>query len=311
MHSGPTQSESELMSLGNVLDGKTSVDASSLALMARQARDGLLDETPIEPPLLNKFAAPARKGAVTLLCGPPGSSKSYLMSQNLILWHGNGIRCAARFLEDTIDDYLGRILAQVSGEPRASRPGFMKENFGLWEELFCKHRLILDSIAPCIEADDSGAVSLDDLLAWSQDRVDQGIEMLVIDPYTAASGREQPFRVDGPFIRKLKGILSGRAHCLIVSHTMKDGTGVAGGADLTRFVTSQFTIQPNAECKEYWCKTKINGEFHDEKVIPDRIVKIDKGRFGEGTGYRLAMRFDPKFLTFNDIGLIIPRPREA
>lgn len=281
--------------------------SASLVRWAADAASGHIDTVEMSSGMLHALAKPLRKGTVTLLSGLKGTSKSFFVLQQALHWHSLGVPFACRFLEDEQSVYLARMLSQLDGADWTD-PEKVRAAPEAFTEAYQRHRDTLDGIADAIEADNRGLPGYDELLSWVAERVEQHCRVLVIDPISIADSGAEPWRADKWFMCEAKRIIGQKASLLLVTHPRRDGKGLAGGEAFPRLAHNIFELSANPEKRAMWVRNRYGTT---ERVVPDRVMLIDKARNGPGTGCRVAMRFDPQSLRFSDLGVVVPKPKDA
>lgn len=251
-------------------------------------------------------------GTVTLLCGNPGASKSFMLLQALMYWLKLGVRCCCYELEESIEYHQLRVLAQMARLQGLTKPDWVFNHPDETRQAYKAHHDELEALRATLTAEPDRQVTLQQLAFWVDRKARDGHRVICIDPVTlAAYTRRDSWNEDGEFVEKIKRVATDyKCSVVIVSHPTKQNAGpglesLAGGAAYSRF-----------------CQTAIWLEYHDmkESVIRtacgrttqqhNRTLHLLKSRNGSGQGAKLAFMFGGDSLTLKEIGLIIPKGKQ-
>jgi hypothetical protein len=247
-------------------------------------------------------------GTVTLLCGDPGASKSFMMIQAAMYWYRNGIKSALYELEDDKAYHLARVLAQVSGVSDVTNPKWVLENAEDVERLMTEYQELLDAFAANVYAAPEQQLDYNSLLEWSRARATDGCRVIAIDPITAVKPKRDTWVADAEFIFAIKTIAR-QYGCsvVLVTHPKKGRSGaglddLAGGASFARFAQTILWLQYH---KEPVAKT-VGGPLGRMKMKFNRTLHLVKVRNSDGHGLQIAYNFDISTLTLAEQGPILP-----
>jgi hypothetical protein len=290
-------------------------DATSLSVKAEYRREleaiiaGKRRAIAFPWPQLTEFSRALLPGKVTCLCGDGGGGKSFFVSDAIVQWQWFH-KVAIFHLEDTRNDHLQRVHAQLAGDGRITDNSFVEQNAAYIMESYHIHEKEIDIIGRNMwTRPDEGDITLDDVAAWVMERAKDGFEIVIVDPITAVGQTGRPWVEDLKFITAAK-IAARRYGCrvILVTHPRtgtKKGVGnhndMAGGAAYPRFSHCVLWLEGNAEENEFKVRDR-NGLC--EFIRPNRVVTVSKARHGPGTGRRLAFQFDGKTLRYNELGAI-------
>jgi hypothetical protein len=265
-------------------------------------------------PNLSKLAKSLFPGTTTLLCGDPGSAKSFMMLEAFWRWHEAGLKVALYELEDPRPEHMLRVLAQMSRTSDVVDDGWARENPSTLRRIFAEHEQRLASFGRVVTSATGDQPTLDDLADWVTARCAEGCQIIGIDPVTYAASSDKPWNDDKRFLWRAKcAIERTGARLILVTHPKKGAGGergamsmddASGGAAYPRHAQSMFWLTRKDEPEDATIHTPVGN-----MVRPiDRIVRILKGRKGRGTGLSIGYTFDPGSLTFDEEGVIVKPP---
>lgn len=232
-------------------------------------------------------------GAITLLCGDPGSTKSFFLLEALFHWHANGVPCAVYEMEDDREYHMLRHLAQAEYNSDFTNLDWITRNPEEIDAAMKRHWTFLNSFGRCISDAPSSVVTLPELLLWIKRRAAQGSRIIAIDPITACPTKE-PWVEDSDFLMKAKAIIREYGASLILVTHPKKGSKAAGMGDLSggaayqRFAQTILWIQAHEIAKLVTIET-FNG---CRKVKVNRTIRICKSRNSYGVSMNIGFHFD-------------------
>ena len=250
-------------------------------------------------------------GTVTLLCGNVGASKSFMLLEAGMFWHGAGIKTAIYELEEDRDFHLLRCLAQRSRTGDITDPDWIRDNAEQARTIFDEHKVFLDGFGSQIFASPDTQPTLEQVAAWVKDRAKAGCRIIAIDPITIAAHKgRSSWEEDAAFLHNIKHTTVDH-HCSIVliTHPVKamsfpDVTQLAGGAAYQRFAQTIVWLESHAD-KTSTVKTPCG----PADVEHNRILHILKARNGRGQGVKLACGFESESLTLRELGIIVKKKK--
>jgi len=245
-------------------------------------------------------------GTVTLICGDPGSTKSFFLLEALAFWYEQKIKVAVYELEEDRSYHLYRTLAQRAEKGELFNDHWVKQNPEFSREALLNHREFLNGFGRCIYAAPDKQVDLSGLAQWVEDRAKNGCRIIAIDPVTAASAEEKPWIADSRFLIKVKTIVREyRASLILVTHPKKGRKTaigldeLAGGAAYQRFAQSIVWLE---RLKKFKTVT-IAGDPRFTCQI-NRALRLNKTRNGQGHGLTIGFIFHGESLRFAEQGVI-------
>lgn len=258
-------------------------------------------------------------GAVTLLVGAPGASKSFMLLQAVLWWLGEGWRCALCELEEDAGFWLNRALAVVAGCGPATDPAWMASHSDQVRALFAQHRERLDQLADSLTTAPAGGMTLAGLAEWIEEKAKTGHRIIVADPITAAlESGDKPWAAAQMFMLRAKRAASAHGASLVLtSHGKKtmgqtkgppDLDSLAGGAAFARFASCVLWLEALADTEEVGV---LDADGRERNASINRRLRILKAREGRGTGLVLGMRFHGGSLRTSEAGVIVTSSAQA
>lgn len=254
---------------------------------------------------LSRITQAVLTGTVCLICGSPGSGKSFFVMQCLLHWIKNDVKFAAYLLEDDLAFHLNRALAMLVEDSRLLDTDHVKNNSEIIKDAYNFHSQTLETLAKQIWAETSKQQTYTDLVQWTEARAKEDCKAIVIDPITIAEQSEKPWIADTNLMNKLKEIARKyNTAILLVSHPVKASSNpgmesLAGGAAFSRFSHTILWLQSHNN------KTvKINYDCGAAETTINRTLHICKSRNGKGAGLSLGCIFDHSNLQLAEQGII-------
>lgn len=282
--------------------------------------DGIIDGTirPVATPWEQfddiKAAMP---GTLNVVCGDPGSAKSFLVLQLMAHAHRAGISVGLLELECSRDWHLMRYLAQLAGEPKVTSLDWIAANPERIRSLMDLHRSGLNSLGNVMDVADGKLLTHRDVLRWAQAKLEQGAKLLAIDPITAMQPSEKPWEDDQNLITGLRRLME-RHHAAgwLVTHPKKGRKTevsmevLAGGAAISRFTDVVLWLERKEReethivvGKPKWTTTgTMQTEEHHHGMT--RVLRVLKCRDGVAAGRKLSVMLNPNSLTIEVKGWI-------
>ena len=246
-------------------------------------------------------------GAITILCGGPGASKSLLLLEAATFWHREGIPIALYELEDSREYHLRRMIAQQSKQQGMTDPDWTAANPEETRHILAEYEPLAESMARCIEVCPETMPTLAQIAEWVRQKAKAGCRIIAIDPVTAAEHTtSKQWEEDNTFLQQVKRAAT-EYDCsiILVTHPIKDYdcpdmNKLAGSAAFARFAQTILWLEIHDK-KVHEVKTAC-GTIETEH---NRTLHILKARNGKGQGMRLAYSLDPQSITFREHGVIV------
>ena len=289
--------------------------ASEAGSLIESEINGTFTNTEWPWPILTDLGQCLTPGARTLFVGGIGASKSLTLLQAASFWVEKGLRVAVLELERKRNFHLMRLLAQRSRIADVTKPKWVHENAAKARALYNEHRDFLNRMGAAIHTPER-QVTTSEAADWVEKLCEQGYQVLAIDPVTLLRREGDPWVEDDTFMDRCgRAVDKAGASVVCITHGKKgfnnapDLDSLAGGAAWARFADSAVWLQSHhskVSAVEACCGTA--------NTMHDRTMHLLKTRSGEGTGTRLAYRFetgrDPEdrgALTIRELGIVVRR----
>ena len=266
--------------------------------------DGSFHLAPWPWPILTNLSKSLYPGAITILCGAPGASKSWFGLACLDYWTKNKIDAHVLMLEEKKVWHLNRLLTMLDGNKDFLDPAKVRANPDLKIAALARHNDRLMEAAKRLHC--SPNITTTACADWVEKRCNEGARVLVIDPITLADhGSEKPWDADRRFIARCGAAAAKSGTSIILVTHPRKAQGVqkgppqmddlSGGAAFSRAAASVIWIGPSGQTEE------IETDGGAMAVRADRQVRILKSRNGVGTGKVIIYQFNN--FTFEEIGI--------
>jgi AAA domain len=294
-----------VLELGEIKNASAELDA-----VFKQVRDGTYRNIHFpNMPVLTHMSKALLPGTVTALCGDPGSSKSWLLLEWFQNWtNRSGERVKLMMLEDSMAMHLRRALAQLSGESDINDLDKHAANPDWAEDLRNRYSAEIELLARNLVVLGSSQLTLDEIADWVIDQAESGVEIIGVDPITAAKPEQYQHSADAKFMFKVKKSLEATGSRLILATHPRGGVagkpglgGMAGGMAYPRFSQSMFWLKSPEQIVSSNIEMAMYGTRSEKH---NRIIEIRKARSGSGSGRHVATHFSGRTLRFEEIGLI-------
>lgn len=249
---------------------------------------------------------------LTLICGDPGSAKSFFMLQCAMHWHEKGLKIAVLELEENRAWHNCRVLALRSGVPDILDDMWVRSNHEQWEMVFNEHRAFLDTFGSCIHTAPAQHMELTDVAVWVETQLEHGCRVVAIDPVTAAASGPKPWIDDAKFVARIKRAAEQfEASIMLVTHPRKGIKGsslmedMAGGAAYSRFAQCVLWLKRYNPPRDVTVMDQTGFGTRREVCKADRILSILKARNASGSGLKLAFNFEGNQLRFQELGVCV------
>lgn len=259
---------------------------------------------------LYELSHPYIPGTITILCGDPGSNKSFFVALQLMWMQERGHKTAVFFMEKDRGMHLQRMAAMLEQSNRYIDTPWLNQNPDLARRFADKHKAFMGECGAHIWTDRIPP-SKKNCVEWVQARCAEGYRLIVMDPITvAASFSREPWKEDHELMVALSIAATDSGSSLLLTthprHGSKTGPGLddlAGGLSFARFCDTAWWLESLKEEKKYELDRWSGG--HRESVTEEinRMVHVIKARNGKGTGMKLGMRWVPDALRLEEVGV--------
>ena len=243
-------------------------------------------------------------GTVNVLCGDPGSAKSFLTLQMFRHVQAAGVKCAIHMLEGSKDWHAMRLLAQLAGEPGMTDIGWVAGNPRRAESVADLYSFEVRAFGRCLWCNPEGPMTQKNLIKWVEERCEDGCKLIGVDPVTALIPSETPWLDDFALIQRIRRAVErfGVA-AWIVTHPKKGRKTeismdvLSGGAAFSRFTDTVLWLErPEVPMTHIL--------YGGATVDGDRVLHVLKARDGVATGRLMSMSLRKDRLTFDAHGWI-------
>ena len=261
----------------------------------------------------SRFTQALLPGTITLVCGSPGASKSFMVQEILMRLHQSGVPVALLHLEEDRTFHLRRALAQLAGDSGLTDETWVAEH--AQEALAFAERFApeIESFGACVTDCPAQGMAYSDVTAWVDSHATASARVIGVDPITLADpgNRRNVWDADRELISSLKAIAVRRGcSVILVSHPSKGAQSnlldsIAGGAAFQRAAQTVLWLEHLAKPMEDAIIHGASLTFRPNESEPvNRILHISKARNGRGQGIELAFSFDPKTLRSKELGIL-------
>lgn len=247
-------------------------------------------------------------GAITVLCGGAGATKSMLVSEACLWWLEAGLPFAVFHLEEDREFHQYRALAQLERKAAITSDSWVRAHPDETRDAYQMHMSTLDALGRCIWDEPSKDVTMADLTDWVRDRAAEKNRVIIIDPVTAADSGKEPWTADRRFITASKRIIRDAGASLIVVTHPRDGSSkqgshidnMAGGKAYNRLTSNVLWLESMPAVEQKPIATDAGTAYADV----NRLMQLRKVRSGPGAGMTIGYLFDGNTLRFLEQGAI-------
>lgn len=256
---------------------------------------------------LNFWSKAMKSGTVTVLCGPAGVSKSFFVLQLMAFFHEQGHKIALYELEDTRDEHLMRLLAQIEGRPEYTDASWVHAHQAQTLAANDRHLDLVESVKGRMTEAPDKPPTYAAAVKWVEDSAKAGCDVIAVDPVTALEAAKEPWAADQRLLIEIKTIARQYGTRVVLVTHPRTGTSrtpgidaIAGGAAYVRFSHTVLWLESIAEPEEVSVKLRL-GQSTEEV---NRKIHLLKARNGAGTGLTVGYWFDRATLKFRELGVI-------
>ena len=271
---------------------------------------GKITSISIPWPSVDRTTQALSPGTITLLVGTPGATKSWLILQSIIMWHGNGVPFAALELEQDYTFWIKRILALLSSHGGMARLAWVAENPDLALSLLAQNEVTAQKIMESFHI--GGGFTVEQTIQWLKDQGRAGKRVVTIDPITmldTTGGKEHEAAKQLMDQASKVAQKYGMSIVVVTHNTSLAGLKgnptldqVAGGKGYTRFADTVFWLSPTP--KDTSNKVMIRKHGVTYLAEANRQLLILKSRAGTGVGEVVCLQFDEISTVTNEVGFL-------
>jgi predicted ATP-dependent serine protease len=250
----------------------------------------------------------------TLICGEPGSSKSFMALQTAAYWHERGVKVSILETEETLAYHMERLLAQRTGLKGLIKPAWCKEHPAETLQAWENNQDFLDSFGSRVTDNCRKFITHAGSIAWCKEQAASGSRILIIDPVTALDrGKGEIHDLDKDYIHKMQAVIDEyQCSVIMVTHPTKEFerpslAKISGGASFEQFTQTVIWLYAIPKDQAKVSYVQVEGGLHTE-IAHDRELWILKARNGCGTGLKLAANFEDN-LRLKVEGVICAKPK--
>jgi len=259
-------------------------------------------------PLMDSLTRALMPGTLTLICGSPGASKSFMLLQLLVHLIDHGISAAVLETEEDKEFHAMRALAMRSEVPGLTDPDWVHANPEQSWGVYNEHRDWSRKVESSISATDT-QITFSQAARWIREKARAGCRLIAVDPITAVqSTRQDVWSEHNEFLQQVKQVATEyNVAVVFVTHPVKnvsypDLNQLAGSAAFGRFCQSALWLEYIKGGQTSEVKTQMG-------TVPmeyNRVLHVLKSRNGTGQGCRIACDFGPD-LRLKECGLIVAK----
>ena len=249
-------------------------------------------------------------GTLTILCGPPGSTKSLWLLEALAYWHERGVRIAVLELEEQRVYHLQRAVAQRLKNAAMTRGEWQTAHPVEARAAVAETKTFANSFGRTIFSAPLGSLTPDVFIEWMRARAAAGARIIAVDPITCMEGGDKQWQADHRVVIAAHQIATEYdASVILVTHPRKGQKGaagnklddMAGGATYQRFSQTivLLTNLPEPKSGDFGVTT---GRTTD---VYNRVLEIHKARNSWGQWKKVGFEFNAETFCSRECGLLI------
>lgn len=252
-------------------------------------------------------------GTITVICGSPSSSKSFMLLQALQCWLDLEIKSACYMLEESMEYHLMRALAQMSRTANMTDIGWVQCHPNDVANALNQYEDKLHTLSKSLFTRTGPAPTCADIGNWVEMRAQEGCRVICVDPITIARPLTNNLWIESEnMLDHIHRVVKAYdISALLVTHPHKkfkrnpDMSELAGGAAYTRFCQSIFWLHPHPDKID-----RVMSPCGAMDIEHNRTLHILKTRNGRASANcRLAFYFDPNSLTLDESGIIVKKKK--
>lgn len=265
-------------------------------------------------PQTSKLTRALLPQTVTLICGDPGSTKSFLLLEALVYWHMQGISVAVFQMEEDREFHLTRVIAQQENDSRMLDDEWVRDNPEIVRDRLRRNASLLDEFGVRVHASPDKNITLDDMDKWVWEQAAAGARIIAVDPITAATGNtSKPWVDDLNFLLSVKrAVREYNSSLILITHPRTGSKSVAGlpflagGAAYARFPQTVLWLQRLDEAK----MMTVRRDEITRELETNRLLNLAKCRNGMGQGLQVGFNFDQATVRLAEQGVVVKQRRK-
>ncbi len=268
---------------------------------------GKLADAPLSFEQLRILSRATAPGIVSILAGPGGSLKTWLLLRWAMTWFERDIPFAYLGLEEDRTYCLERIQAIREGNIELLNPEWVKEHGNDKRAADDLHEGYLAGIGQSLWDAPNEPMSLAQVAEWVRTRAAERRRIIVVDPVTAVAPVKDCYIADRQFVTEVKTIARlTNTTIILATHRRKGGTGfglddLCGGAAYSQLTQCIIWVEPHRPPKEVLAMS-VAGRSSIQATLSLHIAKARKAK---GTGRSIAICVDWPHAAFREGGLIL------
>jgi len=271
--------------------------------------DGKITLVPWPWHFMNRLCPALAPGTVTVICGGPGTAKSFFLIQCINFWSRQGYPVSVLEMEMSKSDHLHRLLAQLSRKSDLLDLEWVAANPQESEKLMTQSSGQVEEVGESIMVPPKQSMTYHDVRDWLYTRAKSGDRVIAVDPVTMARKEGRVWDADFEMIEQTR-LIAEEYKCSIiyVTHPAKANGNtkgftldtLAGGAAYGRHTDYVIGISAS-EGKIETLATKDTRQ----DIKCNRTLHLFKTRNGRGQGMLLGYKFEGDSVSFAEQGVII------
>jgi len=268
---------------------------------------GKLSDAPLSFEQLRHLSRVTAPGIVSILAGPGGSVKTWLLLRWAMTWFEQDITFAYLGLEEDRTYCLERIQAIREENIELLNPEWVKEHGNDKRVADERHESYLNAIAQSLFDAPNEAMSLREVAEWVRRRAAERRRIIVVDPVTAVAPVKDCYIADRQFVTEVKTTARlTNATIILATHRRKGGTGfglddLCGGAAYSQLTQCIVWVEPHRPPKEV---TALSPAGRSHATI-NLTMHIAKARKAPGAGKSIGICIDWPRATFGEAGIVL------
>lgn len=256
--------------------------------------------------ILSNLSRSLTPGAITIVVGSGGTSKSLFVQQACLYWQDQNTPFALFHLEEDRAFHLKRAFAQICEKSCLTDLVYLRDNADEVERLEYENRARLDDFSRSLWDAPDESQTHKQILDWIGMRAKEKRRVIVVDPMTAIKCVGRLWETEPDFLVQARRIIRKHgASLILVSHTRGGKTSkddldnIAGSRGIGRFASNVFTLSA-IDSRMMPCKRSL-GEI---ECRVNRVLKLTKLRDAPGMGASIGMNLDVDTLLIGEQGII-------